>query len=131
MKTKIEFFKDDFIDAIGAGIYRVTAINSKGERMPLYIGESVFVLVRCAAHLYNLKQEPGYFGFDKDTIEDEAVTLRFELIENQSDATRRKSREKELIGREHPQLQSGISDRMRPVKEKIAILTDFLNRKDG
>ena len=45
MRINIEFFKDNFIDAIGAGVYEVEIVNSSGETKSVYIGESVFVLV--------------------------------------------------------------------------------------
>ncbi len=62
MRINIEFFKDNFIDAIGAGVYEVEIVNSSGETKSVYIGESVFVLVRCATHLYELKMAPWYWG---------------------------------------------------------------------
>ena len=46
MKIKIDFFNKNIIDAIGAGIYQVSIMNN-GKEEVLYIGESVFVLVRC------------------------------------------------------------------------------------
>ena len=50
MKININFFHDDFINAIGAGIYEI--IVSVGEKSKsLYIGESVYVMVRCSEHL--------------------------------------------------------------------------------
>ncbi len=57
MNIKVEFFRYDLIRAIGAGIYEISIVkNNKSE--VLYIGESVFVLVRCASHLYELKKKP-------------------------------------------------------------------------
>lgn len=50
MKINIEFFKNDFIDAIGAGVYEIKAIYNNKDIKSVYIGESVFVLVRCATH---------------------------------------------------------------------------------
>ena len=52
IQTKIDFFSSNFIEAIGAGVYKVSVINANGDIAPLYIGESVFVLVRCATHLF-------------------------------------------------------------------------------
>lgn len=56
MKIKVKFFEKDFISAIGAGIYRVSLVLGE-KKSVLYIGESVFVLVRCATHLFELKRD--------------------------------------------------------------------------
>lgn len=98
--------------------------NEKNE--VLYIGESVFVLVRCGAHLFELKNKPEYFGFNADSINNENVTLRFEFLENIDDKKKRKHREKELIKEKNSIMQSGISDRMKTVEEKVQALTTFL-----
>lgn len=127
MNTKIEFFTENFIDAIGAGIYKIV-INHHNEDEILYIGESVFVLVRCATHLFNLKKKPCYLGFDKKSIENNDITLKFELIQSCSNKGERKKLEKQFIDELHPSMQSGISDRMKTIDEKIEALTNFLER---
>lgn len=99
MNIKVKFFEDKFVEAIGAGIYEIyVQINSKEEL--LYVGESVFVLVRCATHLY-------------------------EII---SDKKMRKAKEKEVIKDKHPRMQSGISDRVKSIENMISEMTDFLNK---
>lgn len=125
MKIKIEFFNKNIIDAIGAGIYQVSIMNN-GKEEVLYIGESVFVLVRCGAHLFELKKTPEYFGFNDETINNENIILKFELLEAISNMADRKHKEKELIQKKKPILQSGISDRMKSVEEKVQALTAFL-----
>ena len=80
MKIKIDFFSENIIDAIGAGIYQVSIMNN-GKEEVLYVGESVFVLVRCGAHLFELKKTPEYFGFNDETINNENIILKFELLE--------------------------------------------------
>ncbi len=127
MKIKIDFFSDNFIDAIGAGIYKISIINEKNKTVPLYIGESVFVLVRCATHLYELRKNPNYFGFTDETIENENLTLKFEFIEKICEKQERKSREKEII-KMHENLicQNGISDKMKAIEQKIESLKSFL-----
>lgn len=114
-----------FIDAIGAGIYQIL-IMKNGKEESLYIGESVFVLVRCGAHLFELKKNPEYFGFNDKTINNENIILKFELLEAVGDMADRKHREKELIQEKKPMLQSGISDSMKSVEEKVQALTNFL-----
>lgn len=123
---KVEFFKDDLIQAIGAGIYEIS-INQNKKSDVLYIGESVFVLVRCASHLYELKKKPEYFGFTDKTIDDPGITLKFKLIEENSNNASRKKREVELIKERKPLSQSGIRDRQKNVEDKIEALTQFLN----
>lgn len=107
MRIKIEFFNEQIIDAISAEIYQVSVRhNGKGEI--LYSGESMFVLVRCGSHLFRLKKKPEYFGFNDETINNEKITLKFELLEAVDDMADRKCREKELIQEKNPILQSGI-----------------------
>lgn len=125
MRIKIDFFNEKMIDAIGAGIYQVS-VKHNGMDEVLYIGESVFVLVRCGAHLFELKNKPEYFGFNDDSINNEDIALKFELLENIDDKKKRKHREKELIKEKNPIMQSGISDRMKTVEEKVQALTTFL-----
>lgn len=126
MNIKVEFFQDDLIQAIGAGIYEVS-IDQNNKSEVLYIGESVFVLVRCASHLYELKKKPEYFGFTYKTIDNPSITLKFSLIEKNSDNISRKRRELELIKERNPLCQNLISDRMKNVEDKIKALTQFLN----
>lgn len=126
MNIKVEFFQDDLIQAIGAGIYEVSVYKNKKPKV-LYIGESVFVLVRCASHLYELKRKPEYFGFTDKTINDPGITLKFKLIEKNSNNVSRKKRELEFIKERRPLSQSGISDRQKNVEDKIEELTQFLN----
>lgn len=126
MKTKIDFFSNDIIEAIGACIYEIS-VEKNGQTKELYIGESVFGLVRCATHLYALKKNPEYLGFTQDTIEDSSITLRFRVIESIEDNVQRKAREKEIIKERNPLSQSQISDRQKNVEEKVAALTEFLD----
>ena len=114
-----------FIDAIGAGIYQIL-IMKNGKEESLYIGEYVFVLVLCGAHLFELKKNPEYFGFNDKTINNENIIFKFELLEAVVDMADRKHREKELIQEKKPMLQSGISDSMKSVEEKVQALTNFL-----
>lgn len=125
MKIKIDFFNENIIDAISAGIYQVSVINNEREEI-LYIGESAVVLVRCGVHLFELNNKPEYFGFNNDTINNENIILKFKLLEAVSAVADRKHREKELIQEKGPILQSGISDRMKSAEEKVKALANFL-----
>ena len=109
MNIKVKFFEEDIVEAIGAGVYQIDIeIDSKSE--PLYIGESVFVLVRCATHLYEFKKNPEYLGITKDKIKDDNIILKFNLIELEGDKAKRKDREVKLIKERKPLTQSGVSD---------------------
>ena len=125
MKIQIDFFKNELVDAIGAGIYEISVCKN-GKSSTLYVGESVFVLVRCASHLYNLKKNPEYLGFTEKTIEDSEISLCFHLIQQEKDAAIRKKDEKKIIKEKNPLSQSGISDCQKNIEERIEALTKFL-----
>ena len=127
MNIDIDFFRENISATIGAGIYGVSIINSGNEEL-LYIGESVFVLVRCATHLFNFKKNPAYFGFKDNQLERNDIKLSFRLLKQVDNTTERKCLEKELIKVLEPKLQNGISDRMKTIDEKIEEITSFLNQ---
>jgi len=74
-----------------------------------------------------VKKEPEYFGFTDKTIDDPGITLKFRLIEKNSDNASWKKREKKLIKDRKPLSQSGIRDCQKNVEDKIEALTQFLN----
>lgn len=132
MKINIEFFKNDFIDAIGAGVYEIKAIYNNKDIKSVYIGESVFVLVRCATHWYELKKFPQYFGFTEETIDDENITLKFKLLKFPTDKNKekkadRKSFEVEQIKLKRPSSQNGRADYQKEVEDRINSLNEFIN----
>lgn len=127
MDIKVKFFENEFVEAIGAGIYGVSVQTSTKSKELLYVGESVFVLVRCATHLYELLKGNVYLGFTKEMIESNDITLVFELLISESDKKKRKAREKQLIKDMHPRMQSGISDRVKPIEDMIGEMTNLLN----
>ncbi len=132
IQTKIDFFSNNFIEAIGAGVYKVSIINKNGDTAPLYIGESVFVLVRCATHLFEFKKNPAYFGFDEESIKNPKTTLKFELYCQIDNKKERKDCEidliKETLKTQEIICQNGIRDRMKGIDEKIEALNNFLNQ---
>ena len=129
MKIQINFFNEKFIEAIGAGIYKIS-IRYNDKQELLYIGESEFVLVRCAAHLYELKKKPEYLGFDKNSIENEKIVLDFALIEQKEKQHQRRKLEIQYIDIYKPIMQSGIKDRMKSIEEKKAALKSFLGDEE-
>ncbi len=133
MKIKIDYFSKNLIEAIGAGIYKISIIKENGDTAPLYIGESIFVLVRCATHLFELKKNPNYFGFTEENINNEKITLKFEMLHQIDDKIERKRCEKEIIQetlkKQELICQNGISDRMKDIDDKIDSLALFLDSK--
>lgn len=125
MNLKVMFFDDRLVDAIGAGIYEIYLKKDNKEEL-LYVGESVFVLVRCATHLYEIKKGKGYLGFTNEIIDNKNITLVFKLLEVESDKQKRKSREKDIIKQKCPKLQSGISDRVKTIENMIEEITKCL-----
>lgn len=126
MNIKVIFFEDKFVEAIGAGIYGIYIKTNSKEEL-LYIGESVFILVRCATHLYEIAKGNGYLGFTKEKVEDNSITLVFKLLTLESDKAKRKTKEKEAIKVMQPIMQSGISDRVKSIENMISELKNFLN----
>lgn len=127
MDIKVKFFEDKFVEAIGAGIYGIFVQTNTKNKELLYIGESVFVLVRCATHLYEILKGNGYLGFTEEMIESNNITLVFELLISESDKKRRKAKEKEVIKEKHPKMQSEISDRVKSIEEMIGEMANLLN----
>ena len=126
VKFKVKFFIDQFVEAIGAGIYEIYVQTNSKEEL-LYVGESVFVLVRCAIHLYEIAKGNGYLGFTKEMVENSNITLVFKLLTSESDKKERKAKEKIIIKNKHPKMQSGISDRVKSIEDMIRELKNFLD----
>ena len=129
MDFKVEYFKENFVKAIRAGIYGIYVRKDDKDTL-LYIGESVFVLERCSAHLFEITKKIGYLGFTEDTLQklqDIDATLVFKLIELNENRENRKAKEKEYIQELEPLMQSQISDRVKPVDEMIRCMENLLN----
>ena len=125
-KMKVQFFEDSLVSAIGAGVYQIFVKTEKEEKL-LYVGESVFVLVRCATHLYEISKGNGYLGFNEEIIGNENITVVFKLYQNVEQKSERVAIETELIKEAHPVMQSGIKDRVKPIENMIAELKNILN----
>jgi hypothetical protein len=87
------------------------------------------MIVRCAQHLYQLNKNPKYFGFTDKTIEQDDIVLIIEVHKEETSRSLRKKEEKKYIKENNPISQSGRSDRMKPIKEKIIALNNFLNEE--
>ena len=75
-KIKVKFFEHNFVEAIESGIYGIYIEKNKTKKL-LYVGESVFILVRCATYLYEIAKGKGYLGFTKEILNDNDITLIF------------------------------------------------------
>ena len=126
MNIKVKFFEDNFIEAIRAGVYGIYIQKDSDEKL-LYIGESVFVLVRCATHLYEIIKGNGYLGFQQEMFKSNNITLAFKLLISESDKKKRKAKELQFIDDLKPEMQSGIKDRVKPIEDMISKMTDLLN----
>lgn len=126
MNIKVNFFEDTLVNAVGAGVYGIYAKTDNKEEL-FYVGESTFILVRCATHLYEISKGKGYLGFTKEMIDKDNITIIFKLYENIASKADRIKREKELIDENKPKMQSGIKDRVKSIENMIDELTRFLN----
>lgn len=128
MAINVKFFEGDIEKAIGAGIYGIYRLCGKEEKL-LYIGESVFVMVRCSTHLYEISKGEKYLGFSKDVIENYDNTIIFRLLETEQDKEKRKAREVELIDRMKPIMQKQIKDWVKSVEEMDEEMAKLLIEK--
>ena len=124
----MHFFEDRLVNAVGAGVYEIYAKTDNKEEL-FYVGESVFVLVRCATHLYEISKGNGYLGFTEEMIKNDNITLIFKLYDNITIKSERVKTENELITTKKPKMQSGIKDRVKSIEDMIDELTNFLNEK--
>lgn len=127
MKMKISFFENQLAEAIGAGVYQIS-VRKDQKQAVLYIGESCYMLKRCAEHLYALRTNPEYFGFTADTINTPGLTLIFEIAEAEQEQRLRKKKQYDRIKNMNPLplSQSGKSDDQKEIPDKIAAMNQFL-----
>lgn len=130
MKIKIDFFSNDVVGSLTAGIY-IISVKKNNKEKELYIGESKVIMIRCAQHLWELKKEPAYFGFDDELINDDKIQLIFRRKEDIGDMGERRRKEKQLIKDKQPLSQSGVSDRLIDVVERKKRLLDFIKSTEG
>ena len=125
---KIDFFKKEgALDnrAICEGIYIVELQHcSKLSKspLPLYIGQSVYMVKRCGEHLWYFIKEPAYFGLTTDDLKNNNLILGFRVLESLPNSTIswRQEREKFYITDIKPLTQMPDSDRQS--KEKLEIV---------
>ncbi|HEM5991271.1 TPA: hypothetical protein U2B33_001186 [Streptococcus suis] len=126
MNLQVQFFQNDVIKAIKGGVYQISLQKVDGERRVLYIGESFYMLIRCAQHLYQLRKYPEYLGMTTEILRDQNLILMFEILELEEAMGIRRKKEKEYIKKYRPLLQSGLSDRMLPISRKKEAVANFI-----
>lgn len=137
-KIKINLFQSEGrIDnrAINAGIYIVELLKEAyplGSAMPLYIGESVYMLKRCGEHLYDFFEDSRYFGLKDDDLQDEKFSLCFSALKYLPSSVGREERkqiEKEYIVKYKPLTQNPNSDRqIRSIEDKVTTVQNALEK---
>lgn len=126
---KLRFFEKDGImgsKAIYAGVYQFKiglVVDSEDNYLPLYIGESYSMLLRCSKHLYEVfHNDPSYFGFTKDDINDDSLMLIVDVfksislpddISNSERDIILRNEEIEAIHKLHPIIQNETNDKVR------------------
>ena len=69
-------------DAIKGGVYHVELLKENNDnRISLYIGESAYMVERCGRHLFEVFNEPSYFGFEQEDIENNSLILEISVLE--------------------------------------------------
>lgn len=126
---KIQFFetKEGFDNrAIKGGVYQIELKDSDGQRIPLYIGESVWITERCGQHLYAFYNNPNYFGLTQSDLDNDNLTLVFSVLDKIEGKKsilgigKYKDAELRYIKDNNPLTQLKTSDRqIRNIKEKV------------
>ena len=126
---KLRFFEKGGImgaKAIYAGVYQFKiglAMDSEDKYLSLYIGESYSMLLRCSEHLYEVfHNDPSYFGFTHDNINDDSLMLIVDVYKSISLPDNISNRERDIILRNeeieaihklHPIIQNETNDKVR------------------
>lgn len=127
---KIKFFeKDGHInpEAIYAGIYqfKIGLLNDNEEKyLPLYIGESYSMLLRCSNHLYELfHNDPSYFGLTEVDLKDDKLQLIVDIYEKVSSEDNISNSDRDILLREK---EMAAIEKLMPLSQNQT--NDNLNR---
>lgn len=114
-------------DAINMGVYAIKLRNkTNGKSILLYIGESVWMVVRCSGHLHRIMNEPEYMGLKQENLDNENFELVFEVIKPVKIKDSLKDEELHEIHESHPLTQGKIRDWQ--VENKVEIVQDAIKR---
>lgn len=130
---KINFFQKNGkfdIQSINASVYMVELLKDDvSPALPLYIGESVYMIKRCGEHLYDLFEDAEYFGLTDENLTDQNLQLDFKVLEHLPDGVtkqERKEKEKGYIEKHRPLTQSPNSDKQ--FGQKVSIVQNAMEK---
>lgn len=75
MNIKIKLFEEKFWVQLGQVFMKY--IFKQMKKKTFYVGESVFVLVKCVTHLFETAKGNGYLGFNKEMVEKDMLYAQF------------------------------------------------------
>lgn len=125
---KINFFEShDGLNkkAINGGVYQIELLKKDKKPICLYIGESVWVVLRCGKHLYSLYDNPAYLGLKQEDLDNDLLELKFTLLTSIEKKKRNigqdlyKTKELEAIKKYKPLTQLQTSDKQISLEDKI------------
>lgn len=129
-KININFFiKDGVFDkrAISKGVYSIRLRNRDNDKeIKLYVGQSVWMIVRCAGHLHRIFTEPEYMGLKVDDLDRENFELVFKVEGVAEKREELSSKERDYIEKLKPLTQGKIRDWQ--VDNKFEIVQDAIKR---
>ncbi|TGX98821.1 hypothetical protein E5357_07610 [Hominisplanchenecus murintestinalis] len=143
---KIKFFeKNGVIDekAIMAGVYqfKIGLVGDEEDNyLLLYIGESYSMIQRCGFHLYNIFQNPTYFGLSHKHLTNDKLQLIVEIYEsisfekeisNEERDKILRDKEREVIIEKQPLSQCSANDDLRENRVEIvgSAIEQLLNKQ--
>lgn len=125
---KINFFEShDGLNkkAIHGGVYQIELLKKDKKPICLYIGESVWGVLRCGKHLYSLYDNPAYLGLKQEDLDNDLLELKFTLLTSIEKKKRNigqdlyKTKELEAIKKYKPLTQLQTSDKQISLEDKI------------
>lgn len=109
------------------GIYIIKLRNlQKDESLVLYIGQSVWIMVRCAGHIYKIFKTPEYMGLEQNDLDNDNLELVVEVLESIDEKKKLRDKEREHIRKLKPLTQHSESDRQ--VKNKKEIVQNAISK---
>ena len=144
---KITFFQKDGTfneDAIHAGVYiiKIGLVDKPEERLPLYIGESYSMAIRCGHHLYEVfHTDPAYFGLTSEHLKNDKLEMIMEVykllsnkeITNGERNCTLKEMEHDAIKDVKPLSQLATSDRLNKERKNVVgkAIEDLLKKYES
>ena len=132
VNMNVKFFLKDNkfdVDAIGKGVY-IIELARRGQDVviPLYIGESVWMAVRCAGHLYRVCHNPEYLGLKSEDIENSNFELIIRVLETIEDKGKLLQAEIKYIDELEPLTQKRNGESGRGKRDSMIIIDEKIKR---